>query len=89
MWMRLGRRFPLVDRNWPVADAAAAREQSVELAVQVNGKLRGRITVAPGTGEEEIRRRALDEPLVQEHVAGKQVVKVVVVPDRLVSLVVR
>jgi leucyl-tRNA synthetase len=89
MWMRLGRRFPLVDRNWPVADAEAAREQSVELAVQVNGKLRGRITVAPGATEEEIRRRALDEPQVQEHVAGKQVVKVVVVPDRLVSLVVR
>jgi leucyl-tRNA synthetase len=58
-WMRLGRRFPLVDRNWPVGDASAAREQAVELAVQVNGKLRGRITVAPDTAEDEIRRRAL------------------------------
>ena len=89
MWMRLGRRFPLVDRNWPVADPLVAREDTVELAVQVNGRVRGKITVPRETEEEEIRRRALEEPRVKEHVAGKRLVKVVVVPDRLVSLVVQ
>ena len=48
MWERLGRRFSVVDRNWPVADAEVAREDEVELAVQVNGKVRARITVPLG-----------------------------------------
>jgi leucyl-tRNA synthetase len=89
LWQRLGRRFPLVDRNWPVADAAVAREDDLELAVQVNGKVRGRIRVPRATDEQEIRRRALEEPSVKEHVGGRELVKVVVVPERLVSLVVR
>jgi leucyl-tRNA synthetase len=78
-----------VDRPWPVADREAAREDAVELAVQVNGKVRGRITVAPSAAEDEIRKQALTESRVAEHVAGKQIVKFVVVPGRLVSLVVR
>jgi leucyl-tRNA synthetase len=89
MWMRLGRRFPLVDRNWPVADAGVAREQEVELAVQVNGKLRGRITVPPDSADDEIRALALGDPQVRESLAGREIVKVVVVRDRLVSLVAR
>ena len=52
MWMRLGRRFSVVDRNWPVADPALAREDAVELAVQVNGKVRARIMVSPGASDE-------------------------------------
>jgi leucyl-tRNA synthetase len=89
MWMRLGRRFPLVDRRWPAADEAIAREDAVELAVQVNGRVRGHITVPIDTPEEEVRRLALAEPRSQEHIAGKQLVKVVVVPGRLVNVVVK
>ena len=89
MWERLGRRFSIVDRPWPAADAAAAREDELQLAVQVNGKVRGHITVPAEAGEEEVRARALAEPRVAEHVAGKQIAKVVVVPGRLVSVVVR
>jgi leucyl-tRNA synthetase len=74
---------------WPVADAVAAQEEAVELAVQVNGKVRGRIMVPRAAGEEEIRRLALAEPRVAEQIDGKQVSKLVVVPGRLVSLVVR
>ena len=74
---------------WPVADAAVAREDEVELAVQVNGKVRGRITVARDAPEDEMRARRLAEPRVAEHVAGKEIVKLVVVPGRLVSVVVR
>ncbi|HEY6552221.1 MAG TPA: class I tRNA ligase family protein, partial [Vicinamibacteria bacterium] len=89
MWLRLGHEGGLVRHAWPVADEAAAREDSVELAVQVNGKVRGRITVAREAGEDEIRRSALAEPRVAEEVNGKQVTKIIVVPGRLVSLVVR
>jgi leucyl-tRNA synthetase len=57
--------------------------------VQVNGKVRGRIRVPRATDEQEIRRRALEDANVKEHVGGRELVKVVVVPERLVSLVVR
>jgi leucyl-tRNA synthetase len=89
MWLRLGQEGGLVKHPWPLADAAVAREDSVELAVQVNGKVRGRITVPREAGEEEIRRSALAEPRVVEELNGKQVAKLIVVPGRLVSLVVR
>jgi leucyl-tRNA synthetase len=66
-----------------------AEEMWQELAVQVNGKVRGRITVPREAPESDIRRLALEEPRVKEHLDGKEVVKAVVVPGRLVSLVVR
>src|SRR6266446_323971 len=89
MGRRLGRAEGLVRAPWPVADEAAAREDAVELAVQVNGKVRGRITVPREAGEEAVRGRALEEPRVAEMIKGKEVVKVVVVPGRLVSVVTR
>ena len=85
MWARLGHRESLVRSRWPVADAAVAREDAVELAVQVNGKVRGRVTVALGAAEDAVRAGALES--VADHVAGKQIVKVVIVPGRLVSVV--
>jgi leucyl-tRNA synthetase len=89
MWQRLGHAEGLVHAPWPVADEAAAREEAVELAVQVNGKVRGRITVPAEAGEDAVRGRALEEPRVAEMIRGKEVVKVVVVPGRLVSVVTR
>ena len=82
----LQRRGP----PWPVADADVAREDEVELAVQVNGKVRGRITVPRearrGRGPRGAPSRSRRW---REHLAGKEIVKVVVVPGRLVSVVVR
>jgi leucyl-tRNA synthetase len=89
MWARLGHEGGLVRASWPVFDAEAAREDTVELAVQVNGKVRGRVVVLQGASEEHIRAQALAEPRVAEHVLGKQMVKFVVVPGRLVSVVVK
>jgi leucyl-tRNA synthetase len=89
LWARLGHATSLVRESWPAFDAAAAREDEVELAVQVNGKVRGRITVAREAREDEIRGKALAEPRVAEHLQGKEMVKFVVVPGRLVSMVVR
>src|SRR5439155_21521077 len=57
LWSRMGHRTSLVSHPWPEADAEAAREDAVELAVQVNGKVRGHITVPREAGEEEVRRR--------------------------------
>jgi leucyl-tRNA synthetase len=85
MWARLGHEEGLVRAAWPAFDAEAAREEEVELAVQVNGKVRGRMTVAREADEETVRSRALEA--VAEQMEGKQVVKVLVVPGRLVSVV--
>ncbi len=89
LWRKLGREGSIVRAAWPVLDPAAAREDQVELAVQVNGKVRGHITVPRDAVEEAIRSSALAVPHVLEHVKGKEVVKCVVVPGRLVSMVVR
>ena len=89
LWERLGHAEGLVSHPWPTMDAAAAREDSVELAVQVNGKVRGKLTVPRDAPEDEVRRLALEEPRVKEHLAGRQVAKLVVVPGRLVSVVAR
>jgi leucyl-tRNA synthetase len=87
MWERLGRRFSVVDRNWPTWSAEIAREDEVELAVQVNGKVRTRITVARELGPEDVKAQAL--AAAAEHMAGKTVVNVVYVPGRLVNVVVK
>jgi leucyl-tRNA synthetase len=89
MWARLGHAEGLVRASWPAFAAEAAREDAIELAVQVNGKVRGHVVVARDAAETEIRARALAEPRVAEHVQGKQMIKFVVVPGRLVSVVVR
>jgi leucyl-tRNA synthetase len=87
MWAGLGHAESLVRTAWPALDEAAARQDEIELAVQVNGKVRGRITVARGANDEAVQARALEE--VAEQVKGKQLEKVLVIPGRLVSVVAR
>jgi leucyl-tRNA synthetase len=79
----------LARASWPTADPAVAREDLLEIAIQINGKVRGRIVVPREAPEAEIRRLALEEPRVKEVLDGKVVQKAVVVPGRLVSLVVK
>jgi len=74
---------------WPSFDAALAKEDLAEIPVQVNGKVRGHIQAPFGTGKEELERMALANEKVKVFVEGKQIVKVVVVMDRLVNIVVK
>jgi leucyl-tRNA synthetase len=87
LWMRLGRRFSVVDRPWPVADPEVAKEPKVELAVQVNGKVRARINVDPDAVEDVVKAQALEA--VRDQINGKKVVSIRVVPGRLVSVVIQ
>jgi leucyl-tRNA synthetase len=89
MWEVLGRPAPVFRQQWPVFDPELAKEVSAEVVLQVNGKVRGRIQVSFGAPKEELERAALADPSTQPFLAGKQVVKVVVVPDKLVNIVVR
>jgi leucyl-tRNA synthetase len=77
------------EQPWPAADPAMLERDMVEVVVQVNGKLRDRIQVAPSTSKDELEALARDRPNVQAHMDGKDVVKVIVVPAKLVNFVVR
>jgi leucyl-tRNA synthetase len=87
LWEGLGHAEPLLKVPWPAFDAELAAEDELEYPVQVNGKLRARIHVAASAGEEEIRTKALAEEKVIQHLAGLQVKKVIIVPQKLVSIV--
>jgi leucyl-tRNA synthetase len=89
MWLDLGHPKSLVDEPWPKADEAAMRETSVEVAVQVNGKIRARVQVPSGADEAAHKAVALADPAVKPHIEGKTLVKAVIVPGRLINLVVK
>ena len=88
LWEHLGHRGGLAGARWPSFDAEAAKADSIVVPVQVNGKLRSRITVAPDASEDELREKALADPAVQAHTSGKTVKKVIVARGKLVSVVV-
>jgi leucyl-tRNA synthetase len=88
LWSALGHKTGLTEARWPNFDADVARADEVVVPVQVNGKLRSRLTVPADTAEDELQRLALADPVIQAQVAGRTVKKVVVAKGRLVSLVV-
>jgi leucyl-tRNA synthetase len=88
LWRELGHATALIDEPWPAVDAAALEQATLELVVQVNGKLRGRITVSPDTDESRVREAALADPNVQKFVGAAAIRKVIVVPGKLVSIVI-
>jgi len=87
LWHALGHSDDIVDCTWPVVDETAMQKDSLELVVQVNGKMRGRISVAAAAGNEVIIDAALAEPNVKRFMQGKALRKAIVVPGRLVNLV--
>jgi leucyl-tRNA synthetase len=89
LWQRLGHDHTLAYEPWPKFDPARVTEDTLELPVQVNGKLRGRITVPADAAEADVIAAALAEPKVAAALAGKTVVKRIVVPGKLVNLVVK
>jgi leucyl-tRNA synthetase len=88
LWEMLGHADGLTATEWPAFDAALARDEEVEIVVQVNGRVRSKMKVAAGMGEAEVVPKALADPAVASHINGKKVVKWIVVPDKLVNLVV-
>ncbi len=89
LWEVLGNETDLQRATWPVFNADVAREEEIVIPVQVNGKVRSRLTVPAATVEAELERLALADPSVQAHTKGKTVKKVVVAKGRLVSVVVQ
>jgi leucyl-tRNA synthetase len=87
LWEMLGEQGSLLRAPWPKYDAALAKEEEIEIPVQVNGKLRSRVTVSVDASEAVVIERALADEKVKAAIAGKQLVKKIYVPGKMVNLV--
>ena len=88
LWEQLGEENLLCDADWPVVDATALVQDEIEMVVQVNGKLRGKIAVAVDAPKEDVEALAMADENVMKFIEGKTIRKVIVVPKRLVNVVV-
>jgi leucyl-tRNA synthetase len=88
MWRALGHHTALIDEPWMTLDAAALQTSSIAMVVQVNGKLRGHITVAVGADEGTVRAAALADAHVQKFIGTAAIRKLIIVPGKLVNIVV-
>ena len=86
-WAELGHTSPLFETAWPEADPALVIDQTVKIAVQINGKLRATIDLPRDAGKEDAEAAAFAEPKIREALAGKEIRKVIVVPGRIVNIV--
>src|SRR5437879_11070288 len=89
LWEMLGEKENLLKAPWPKYDAALAKEEEIEIPVQVNGKLRGKIVMPADATEDFVLAHALVDEKVKSAIAGKQIVKKIYVPGKLVNIVVR
>jgi leucyl-tRNA synthetase len=89
LWETLGERSQLLREPWPNFDSQLAREEEIEIPIQVNGKNRARMVVPAGLPETDVRERALADEKIRALLQGKSVANVIVVPDKLVNVVAR
>jgi leucyl-tRNA synthetase len=88
LWQKLGHAESLAYESWPMYDKQLVREKEIELAIQVNGKIKDKIVVAADTGEEQIKKNALSSEKVIAAMAGREPKKVIVIKSRLVNIVI-
>ena len=89
LWEMLGHQDMLSLAAWPAADGESLVQDSVTVVVQINGKVRGKFERPAGLGREELQAGILAEKFIQDKISGKDIVKVIVVPDKLVNIVVK
>ncbi len=89
LWSRLGKETRLYEEPYPEYDEEALKVEEIAIPVQVNGKVRAKITVPFGAKEEEVFRIALQETNVKRHIEGKEVKKIIYIPNKLLNIVVK
>ncbi|OQY26085.1 MAG: leucine--tRNA ligase [Anaerolineaceae bacterium 4572_32.1] len=89
LWARIGHPYSIHVQNWPQWDEEVAAEETITLIVQVNGRVRDRLEAPANIGEQEAREKALTSAGAQRYIEGKEIVKVVYVPGRLLNIVVK
>jgi leucyl-tRNA synthetase len=88
LWENLGHAETLWDAGWPEYDPDLAREETIEIPIQINGKIRSRFSARPDVSRQEMETLALEDEKVKTALEGKRLIKVVVIPQRLVNVVV-
>ena len=89
LWHEIGNTTFTFEEEWPVFDEELTKENKISLVVQINGKVRDNIQVAIGLSKQELEKIAFESEKTQKNIAGKEVVKVIVVPNKLVNIVVK
>ncbi|WP_101772625.1 leucine--tRNA ligase [Peptostreptococcus faecalis] len=87
LWEMIGKEGSIFSIDWPKFDEKALELDQVEVVVQVNGKLRGKINVSPNVSQEEMKEIALEDTKIKEALSGKNIVKVIAIPTKLVNIV--
>ena len=87
MWEILGHSDQLTFVQWPTFDPDLAREEEIEIVVQVNGKTRSRFLASPGISKENMQKLALEDEKAKSHIDGKTIRKIIVVAEKLVNIV--
>jgi leucyl-tRNA synthetase len=88
LWQVLGHSGSLAYAPWPEFDETFTREDTIEMPIQINGRIRGRIIIPISASEEELNKAALSDPKVQKYLEGKTVRKIIFVPKKLINIVV-
>ncbi len=88
IWDRLGLEYSIHNQKWPVYNPELAAEETIEIVIQINGKIREKITIPVHSAEDQIKETALNHPTIVPLIQGKNLKKVIVVPERLVNIVV-
>jgi len=88
LWHEIGETGDIIDARWPTLDKSALVSDTIDLVIQVNGKLRSRIEVSVDSSKDEIEKTTLADPKIQKYIENNPVKKIIVVPGRLVNIVV-
>ena len=88
LWWELGEDTPIIDHIWPETDAALLIEETVEIAIQINGKLRATVDLNPKANQETFEEAALNNINIQKFLKGKEIKKIIFVPGRLLNIVI-
>lgn len=88
MWKEIGEKKSIFYEKWPAWDEEAAKEEEVELVIQINGKMRGKAMIPAGFDDEAVKEKAFSDPKVKEYIGDKAVKKVIIIKGRLVNIVI-
>jgi leucyl-tRNA synthetase len=89
LWAMLGHAGGLSTQKWPAFREDLTREEQLEVIVQINGRVRGKMLVESGLSDDELGERATSDPRIKELLRGKEIMKVIVIPNKLVNIVVK
>lgn len=89
MWQMIGKEGSIFDISWPKFDETALIKDEIEVVVQVNGKVRGKLSISPNLSKDEMEKVAMEDEKVRSFIEGKTIVKVVAVPKKLINIVVK